>query len=77
MPPSAIAVAILNARPTTLGLAVLDAKLNQQDDGWYQLLPVGPFKARDAIAATEVQYPVKDEVGVTTEPPADPVTEGA
>ncbi|MGL6230486.1 phage protease [Aeromonas rivipollensis] len=47
MPPSAIAVAILNARPTTLGLAVLDAKLNQQDDGWYQLLPVGPFKARD------------------------------
>ncbi|MDX7716284.1 phage protease [Aeromonas caviae] len=47
MPPSAIAVAILNARPTTLGLAVLDAQLNQQDDGWYQLLPVGPFKARD------------------------------
>ncbi|MNF24734.1 hypothetical protein D3C81_161770 [compost metagenome] len=30
-----------------------------------------------AIAATEVQYPVKDEAGVTTEPPADPVTEGA
>jgi hypothetical protein len=29
------------------------------------------------IAATEVQYPVKDEVGATTEPPADPVTEGA
>ncbi len=47
MPPSAIAVAILNARPTTLGLAVLDAQLTQQDDGWYQLLPVGPFKARD------------------------------
>lgn len=47
MPPSAIAVAILNARPTTLGLAVLDAQLIQQDDGWYQLLPVGPFKARD------------------------------
>ncbi len=45
--PSAIAVAILNARPTTLGLAVLDAQLTQQDDGWYQLLPVGPFKARD------------------------------
>ncbi|MFM5781466.1 phage protease [Aeromonas caviae] len=47
MPPSAIAVAILNASPTTLGLAVLDAQLTQQDDGWYQLLPVGPFKARD------------------------------
>ncbi|RQX21738.1 hypothetical protein EHZ61_12955 [Aeromonas caviae] len=47
MPPSAIAVAILNARPTTLGLAVLDAQLTQQDGGWYQLLPVGPFKARD------------------------------
>ncbi|WP_429167879.1 Rho termination factor N-terminal domain-containing protein [Aeromonas rivipollensis] len=30
-----------------------------------------------AIAATEVQYPVKDEAGATTEPPADPVTEGA
>ncbi|QWL80807.1 Rho termination factor N-terminal domain-containing protein [Aeromonas hydrophila] len=30
-----------------------------------------------AIAATEVQYPVKDEADVTTEPPADPVAEGA
>ncbi|MFM5189264.1 Rho termination factor N-terminal domain-containing protein [Aeromonas caviae] len=30
-----------------------------------------------AIAATEVQYPVKDEDGATTEPPADPVAEGA
>ncbi len=30
-----------------------------------------------AIAATEVQYPVKDEAGTTTEPPADPVAEGA
>ncbi|MFM4677190.1 Rho termination factor N-terminal domain-containing protein [Aeromonas media] len=30
-----------------------------------------------AIAATEVQYPVKDEVGATTEPPTDPVAEGA
>ncbi len=30
-----------------------------------------------AIAETEVQYPVKDEVGTTTEPPADPVAEGA
>ncbi|MFM5757790.1 phage protease [Aeromonas hydrophila] len=47
MPPSAIAVAILNARPTTLGLAVLDAALGPSDDGWHQLLPVGPFKARD------------------------------
>ncbi|AGM43375.1 MULTISPECIES: phage protease [Aeromonas] len=44
---SAIAVAILNARPTALGLAVLDAALGQHEDGWYQLLPVGPFKARD------------------------------
>ncbi|MNT72250.1 hypothetical protein D3C72_2108300 [compost metagenome] len=30
-----------------------------------------------AIAATQVQYPVKDEAGVTTEPPAAPVVEGA
>ncbi|MGL5337944.1 MAG: phage protease [Aeromonas veronii] len=44
---SAIAVAILNARPTALGLAVLDAALGPSADGWYQLLPVGPFKARD------------------------------
>ncbi|WP_429108189.1 phage protease [Aeromonas media] len=44
---SAIAVAILNARPTALGLAVLDAALGPSDDGWLQLLPVGPFKARD------------------------------
>lgn len=47
MPLSEIAVAILNARPTTLGLAVLDAALGPSDDGWHQLLPVGPFKARD------------------------------
>ncbi|CAD7506665.1 phage protease [Aeromonas dhakensis] len=47
MPPSEIAVAILNARPTTRGLAVLDAALGPSDDGWHQLLPVGPFKARD------------------------------
>ncbi|OCA61507.1 hypothetical protein A9R10_12605 [Aeromonas piscicola] len=47
MPPSAIAVAILNARPNTLGLAVLDAALNSGGDGWQQLLPLGPFKARD------------------------------
>jgi len=44
---SAIAVAILNARPAALGLAVLDAALGPSDDGCYQLLPVGPFKARD------------------------------
>ncbi|PTT55047.1 phage protease [Aeromonas sp. HMWF015] len=44
---SAIAVAILNARPTALGLAVLDAALGPSDNGWHQLLPVGPFKARD------------------------------
>lgn len=44
---SAIAVAILNARPAALGLAVLDAALGPSDDGWHQLLPVGPFKARD------------------------------
>ncbi|MEH8150998.1 phage protease [Aeromonas veronii] len=44
---SAIAVAILNARPTALGLAVLDAAFGPSDDGWHQLLPVGPFKARD------------------------------
>lgn len=47
MPQSAIAQAILTARPTALGLAVLDAALNPGADGWHQLLPVGPFKARD------------------------------
>ncbi|MEG0007960.1 MAG: phage protease [Aeromonas sp.] len=47
MPQSAIAQAILTARPTTLGLAVLDAALTMETDGWQQLLPVGPFKARD------------------------------
>lgn len=47
MPPSAIAVAILNTRPITQGLAVLDAALNSSGDGWQQLLPQGPFKARD------------------------------
>ena len=26
---------------------MLDAQLTPQGDGWYQLLPVGPFKARD------------------------------
>ncbi|MGL5814914.1 MAG: phage protease [Aeromonas sp.] len=47
MPQSAIAQAILTARPTALGLAVLDAALNPGADGWHQLLPMGPFKARD------------------------------
>lgn len=44
---SAMPLAILNARPTTQGLAVLDAALNSGGDGWQQLLPLGPFKARD------------------------------
>ncbi len=26
---------------------MLDTQLTPQGDGWYQLLPVGPFKARD------------------------------
>ncbi|WP_349917724.1 phage protease [Aeromonas veronii] len=47
MPQFAIAQAILTARPTVLGLAVLDAALNPGADGWHQLLPMGPFKARD------------------------------
>lgn len=47
MPQSAIALAILNTRSTTLGLAVLDAALTTEADGWQQLLPLGPFKARD------------------------------
>ncbi|MDM5138803.1 hypothetical protein OB959_03165 [Aeromonas bestiarum] len=41
-------MAILNANPVNgVRLAVLDAQLTPQGDGWYQLLPVGPFKARD------------------------------
>lgn len=41
-------VAILQAQPENgERLAVLDAQLTPQGDGWYQLLPVGPFKARD------------------------------
>ncbi|HAT05392.1 MAG TPA: hypothetical protein DDZ61_17060 [Aeromonas salmonicida] len=47
-PYSAPLVAILNANPVNgERLAVLDAQLTPQGDGWYQLLPVGPFKARD------------------------------
>ncbi|MCJ8219308.1 phage protease [Aeromonas veronii] len=41
-------MAILQANPVSgERLAVLDAQLTPQGDGWYQLLPVGPFKARD------------------------------
>nr|WP_254202171.1 phage protease [Aeromonas dhakensis] len=41
-------MAILQANPVSgERLAVLDAQLTSQGDGWYQLLPVGPFKARD------------------------------
>ncbi|WP_336296803.1 phage protease [Aeromonas hydrophila] len=47
-PYSAPFVAILQANPVSgERLAVLDAQLTSQGDGWYQLLPVGPFKARD------------------------------
>ncbi|WP_272502544.1 phage protease [Aeromonas veronii] len=47
-PYSAPLVAILQANPVSgERLAVLDAQLTSQGDGWYQLLPVGPFKARD------------------------------
>ncbi|WP_421292132.1 phage protease [Aeromonas veronii] len=47
-PYSAPFVAILQANPVSgKRLAVLDAQLTPQGDGWYQLLPVGPFKARD------------------------------
>lgn len=47
-PYSAPFVAILHANPVSgERLAVLDAQLTPQGDGWYQLLPVGPFKARD------------------------------
>lgn len=47
-PYSAPLVAILHANPVSgERLAVLDAQLSSQSDGWHQLLPVGPFKARD------------------------------
>ncbi len=32
---------------TPISMAVLDAALNSGGDGWQQLLPLGPFKARD------------------------------
>lgn len=47
-PYAAPLVAILHTHPASRErLAVLDAQLSPQDDGWHQLLPVGPFKARD------------------------------
>ncbi|HHQ4786552.1 TPA: phage protease [Aeromonas hydrophila] len=47
-PYAAPLVAILHTHPASgERLAVLDAQLSPQDDGWHQLLPVGPFKARD------------------------------
>ncbi|HAU4893076.1 TPA: hypothetical protein RQN04_001260 [Aeromonas hydrophila] len=47
-PYSAPFVVILQANPVSgEWLAVLDAQLTPQGDGWYQLLPVGPFKAHD------------------------------
>ncbi|AGM44225.1 hypothetical protein G9455_11090 [Aeromonas hydrophila] len=47
-PYSAPLVAILHANPVSgERLAVLDAQLTPEGDGWYQLLPVGPFKAHD------------------------------
>ncbi|MFM5064685.1 phage protease [Aeromonas caviae] len=47
-PYSAPFVAILQANPVSgERLAVLEAQLTPQGDGWYQLLPVGLFKARD------------------------------
>lgn len=47
-PYSAPLVAILHANPISgERLAVLEAQLIPQGDGWQQLLPVGPFKARD------------------------------
>jgi len=52
MPQQTRAIAILSARPRGdqpphARLAVLDAALTAGNDGWHQLLPVGPFKARD------------------------------
>ncbi|MFM5032435.1 phage protease [Aeromonas media] len=47
-PYSAPLVATLHTHPVNgERLAVLDAQLSPQGDGWHQLLPVGPFKARD------------------------------
>ncbi len=47
-PYSAPFVAILQANPVSgVRLAVLDAQLTSQGDGWFPLLPVGPFMTRD------------------------------
>lgn len=41
-------LAILSAQTTNVPMAVLTADLSSgSDDGWYQLLPAGEFKARD------------------------------
>ncbi|HAV1517118.1 TPA: hypothetical protein JG825_005239 [Vibrio parahaemolyticus] len=42
----AVNVALLNASAFA-GFATLSASLDVEDDGWYQLLPAGKFKARD------------------------------
>lgn len=42
----AVNVALLNAS-SFAGFATLSASLDIEDDGWYQLLPAGKFKARD------------------------------
>lgn len=42
----AVNVALLNAS-SFAGFATLSSSLDIEDDGWYQLLPAGKFKARD------------------------------
>ncbi|RSM31819.1 hypothetical protein C5B77_09350 [Aeromonas salmonicida] len=37
----------ISPKLTPISMAVLDAALNSGGDGWQQLLPLGPFKARD------------------------------
>lgn len=42
------ALAALSAEiPSRLAVAVMSAEIQESADGWYQLLPAGPFKARD------------------------------
>ena len=45
--PHPIAQAVLSANKGNEPLAVLTADLSTHDDGWYQLLPAGKFKAPD------------------------------
>ncbi|NNN64704.1 phage protease [Vibrio sp. 2-1(7)] len=45
--PHLIAQAVLSAKSGNEPLAVLTADLSTHDDGWYQLLPAGKFKAPD------------------------------